>query len=546
VVRTLSSPSRLFVPGSGTEPPPIPLRPMLLPGNLPTPPLIVLTPDEVSCLDFDRIHWDIQQAAIHDAEQGLRVIRLYGPRPDPATGELICSCWRGAECGQQVKPAMKTSPGKHPVDVAWTKQGVPSSATINRWFDENPWINIGIQSGLDFKTIDVDIKPEKNVNGFIDLNRLQEIHGQLPETRMSRSGSGAAHLHFQIPPGRSVRVTGFGGAEGIDANCTMVVAAPSLHPSGYQYQVILDIPPSLAPAWFWEAPALKSRIRGEGHSTRSKKINVSKHDHVQSEHDGLVEKKIRELDARPDDLKAELAESTLKLLRRGDPEGNQSEIVQSIMLGAANRRFPIDKLFYMLADSKNIGGLGLQTRMNERGFDSVVDGWMRTNWRSVQELRAEEMIAVDQIREDIDLYEWKTVAYLQNGKIERATAKSMRRVLHAALDIAHDLTTLHPQVSKTKIESATRIHRETIRHALHGVEKLGWLETKQVSNGAATIYHFLPGECRRNRKLSDPERPEDLLVYQEEPVPVRVPTPRHFLKIPPRIPGSVAHHALWT
>lgn len=96
--------------------------------------------------------------------------------------------------------------------------------------------NIGIATGevSSFWVLDVD--PDKGGNE--SLEALENKHGSLPETLVSITGSGGRHYFFRIPAGHIIPCTVGKLAKGIDTrgNGGYIVAPPSIHPNGTQYQ----------------------------------------------------------------------------------------------------------------------------------------------------------------------------------------------------------------------------------------------------------------------------------------------------------------------
>jgi hypothetical protein len=288
----------------------------------------------------------------------------------------------------------------------------------------------------------------------------------------------------------------------------------------------------MGPDWFWGPPVLGDRIKEyspKDKENRSKPINVpfSEHEILEtSEYEVLLKRKIEELRNRPPSPKAKLPKTTLRLLREGNPNNDdKSAVAQSIILGAANVDFNIGKLFLMMMDPRNLGGLGLRTRVKDHGKDWVIDQWMGMSYYNAQKLRAKKILEVDQIRSEVESYDWNTKKYFAKGKT-RASAESMKAVLYASLDIAEQLTTLKPILSKYKISAKTGISVQTVRLAFHGLIELGWLEVIDTST-RAWIYSFLPEEERKN------QNPENLQEFKD-------PENIQELQVPGNLPGVIS------
>jgi len=160
-----------------------------------------------------------------------------------------------AQRGWRVVPIR---PGeKRPALLAWQNEATANPDTITEWFT-GPYqgYGIGIATGPEtgIFVLDVDITDSKA--GDETLHDLETIHGPLPPTLTSITGSGGWHLLFNYPTHLEIRndagrrlgpgldIRGIGG---------QIVAPPTLHPNGNTYQwddscdTIAD-----APTWLLE------------------------------------------------------------------------------------------------------------------------------------------------------------------------------------------------------------------------------------------------------------------------------------------------------
>jgi hypothetical protein len=175
------------------------------------------------------------EAALRYAEAGLRVLPLWGLRAG------ACTCGK-PDCD---------SPGKHPIALL-APQGVYGAttdpATISAWWARFPDANIGVATGASSRVIVLD------VDGDEGLQSLARFGGP-PDTCVAKTGRGY-HYYFRHPGGR---VTGFSRRRaGIDlkADGGYVVAPPSRHVSGAQYQWLSQSAELAdAPAWLVELSA---------------------------------------------------------------------------------------------------------------------------------------------------------------------------------------------------------------------------------------------------------------------------------------------------
>lgn len=104
---------------------------------------------------------------------------------------------------------------------------------IENWFTRWPNANIGIVTGEISKLAVLDIDPKHG--GRESLNAIETRYGPLPATIEVATGGGGRHFYFAYPsyPIRS-RVA---LAPGLDlrADAGIIVAPPSIHPSGNRY-----------------------------------------------------------------------------------------------------------------------------------------------------------------------------------------------------------------------------------------------------------------------------------------------------------------------
>ncbi|MDP9401775.1 MAG: bifunctional DNA primase/polymerase [Actinomycetota bacterium] len=154
------------------------------------------------------------------ARRGWSVVPCHGP------GHGGCSCCR-ADC---------SSPAKHPRVANGLKAATTDEDQIRQWWARWPSANVAVRTGAVSGMVVIDIDPDHG--GEESLNRLVEQHGELPDGRAVRTGSGGRHLYFAHPGGvvrndagrrlgRGVDVRGDGG---------YVIAPPSRHACGRLYQ----------------------------------------------------------------------------------------------------------------------------------------------------------------------------------------------------------------------------------------------------------------------------------------------------------------------
>jgi len=165
-------------------------------------------------------------------------------RPDPNAALPLEAALAYLGKGWCVIPA--AARGKRP-KIPWRKfqEQRASEVEIRNWFtrwpDANPAIVTGAVSGI----VVLDIDPGHG--GEESLSDILAQHGAMPETVAARTGGGGRHLYFQHP-GTLVR-NQVGLAQGLDlrGDGGLVVAPPSLHPSGQHYRWVEGHDPESLP-----------------------------------------------------------------------------------------------------------------------------------------------------------------------------------------------------------------------------------------------------------------------------------------------------------
>ena len=122
--------------------------------------------------------------------------------------------------------------------VAWRdyQNRLPARREVESWFDRWPDANIGIVTGQISNLVVLDIDPRHG--GDESLERLALRFGRLPPTLTSETGGGGRHLYFAAPAEPAALPSRVAVAPGIDVRAEggMVVAPPSVHPSGRRYR----------------------------------------------------------------------------------------------------------------------------------------------------------------------------------------------------------------------------------------------------------------------------------------------------------------------
>lgn len=138
---------------------------------------------------------------------------------------------------------------------------------IEDWFRRWPDANVGIVTGRISGLIVLDVDPRHF--GDDSLYGFERVYGPLPDTVEAITGSGGRHIYFAYP-GRKVRnIVGLAPGLDIRGDGGVIVAPPSIHPSGRQYEWEISHDPettSLAPMPRWLTKAIWTSSGTEGHT----------------------------------------------------------------------------------------------------------------------------------------------------------------------------------------------------------------------------------------------------------------------------------------
>jgi len=110
----------------------------------------------------------------------------------------------------------------------------PTRAQVDAWFTDHPDANVGIVTGAVSGLVVLDIDPAHG--GDDSLAELERRYAPLPRTVEVLTGGGGRHVYFRHPGGTVQNKVGL--APGIDlrGDGGVVVAPPSIHPSGRRYE----------------------------------------------------------------------------------------------------------------------------------------------------------------------------------------------------------------------------------------------------------------------------------------------------------------------
>ncbi|MBI4185379.1 MAG: bifunctional DNA primase/polymerase [Proteobacteria bacterium] len=144
---------------------------------------------------------------------------------------------RYARLGLSVVPLKAR--GKAPL-VRWEdfQHRRASEAEVAAWFSRWPGANVGLVTGAVSGLVVLDVDPRHG--GAESLAEWERRHGPLPDTVAATSGGGGRH-HYFAAPHLGVR-SHVGLAPGIDLRGEggLVVAPPSIHPSGRHYAWVVE------------------------------------------------------------------------------------------------------------------------------------------------------------------------------------------------------------------------------------------------------------------------------------------------------------------
>lgn len=190
-------------------------------------------------------------AALQYASWGWRVI--------PVHGFVHTKRGYGCSCGKMDCE----SPGKHPIPFKWTEAASVDTDTITAWAKRWPYMNVGVVTGAISNLIVLDVDSPKG--GDDSLDKLVSENGKLPDTAMVLTGGGGFHYFFKHPGGVVKNRARFYPGLDIRGDGGFVVAAPSLHLSGRNYEWEASSHPEEAgitntPEWLLSIISKKTQI----------------------------------------------------------------------------------------------------------------------------------------------------------------------------------------------------------------------------------------------------------------------------------------------
>ena len=138
--------------------------------------------------------------------------------------------------------------------VKWADVATTEDNMLVGWWDNFPDANIGIACGKRSGIVVLDI--DAGHGGYDSLTALLDKYGPLPQTPVSKTGSGGEHIFFKHP-GIEIRNSASKLGKGLDirGDGGYVVAPPSLHPNGNTYEWVVrpsQVELSDMPEWMIE------------------------------------------------------------------------------------------------------------------------------------------------------------------------------------------------------------------------------------------------------------------------------------------------------
>ena len=170
-----------------------------------------------------------------------------------------------------------------------------------------------------------------------------------------------------------------------------------------------------------------------------------------------------------------LTQRTWNRLRWGDDQANQSDYVWSIVMGAVAVGYDRTKLFNLLRNPENRGGLGLQTRIQKGGevrgqrwFDSI---WARAIEKAEEsptfQSRNDVIVGLMEIQQELARYEWPSTEVKLPSKQEpqSVSGRTIRKLISYIIELCLEMGTITPYLPERVIQENTGMDRKTSRKA---------------------------------------------------------------------------------
>jgi hypothetical protein len=145
----------------------------------------------------------------------------------------------------------------------------PTEQELRSWLARRPDANVGIVTGAVSGIVVLDVDPRHG--GRASLERWERTHGRLPDTLEARTGGGGRHLYFAHPGGELRNRVGLAPGLDLRGDGGVIVAPPSVHPSGRRYRWLPGRAPDqlpLVPLPAWLLEIARGEARGSGPQLR--------------------------------------------------------------------------------------------------------------------------------------------------------------------------------------------------------------------------------------------------------------------------------------
>lgn len=127
---------------------------------------------------------------------------------------------------------------KKPLTPHGCKDAKKTPGAIKAWWKKWPDASVGVATGSasNLVVIDEDLDEERGIDGIRSVEDWQRLHDKLPETVMAITGRGGYHLYYHYE-GADIKNRA-GLLDGVDVRGEggYVIAPPSVHPNGTEYQ----------------------------------------------------------------------------------------------------------------------------------------------------------------------------------------------------------------------------------------------------------------------------------------------------------------------
>ena len=127
---------------------------------------------------------------------------------------------------------------KKPLTPNGCKDAKKTTGAIKAWWKRHPDASIGIATGSisNLIVIDEDVDEDKGLDGIRSVREWENINGELPATVMAITGRGGSHMYYRYTGSDIKNRPGL--LEGVDVRGEggYVIAPPSLHQNGTNYQ----------------------------------------------------------------------------------------------------------------------------------------------------------------------------------------------------------------------------------------------------------------------------------------------------------------------